>query len=334
MLTREQLVVGAAVALPVAAISTLLLWPKSATAASTSSPAPAPTPTTPSVLRKSVAQPPTKAVVVKGGKMLVPGQDYFPDLSAPYGPYHGTKRPAGLPAFVATGVRDGRSVRVDVPDEEAARVLLERLGAGGKVSLRPVRLASPRGAALGPLESAATATGLGETFVKAMLQFAAAEGEGGTFAVPARNFNGACGDTAHLKKRLCTGVMGERRGKDLITAWGVFNWNRDAGRFLHLLNKRVRRAVPKLPDDWMPWDWSSAEEILVPLATYVAIYDAVSSVGGSALDGVRAARLWHKSPAAFNKWAATRFSGRGWAEQPADYKATIDNHLRTAGVIA
>ena len=131
----------------------------------------------------------------KPGPRRVP---YPTTPGAPFGPYHRARRPSGLPLVIATASGGGRRVIVDGVDPRAAstaaghvfkRRFKSRLTS---VRVRAIRPASARGAALPVVEAQAARHGHGRAFVQTVTHLARTEGEGGTFAVPARNFNAAC----------------------------------------------------------------------------------------------------------------------------------------------
>lgn len=199
------------------------------------------------------------------------------------------------------------------------------------VRVRPVRRASARGAALRPVEEQAARHGHGEAFVKTLVHLAKTEGEGGTFAVPARNFLAPCTTQALNPRRLCTPVDAPRPGKGVITAWGVFQWNRDAGRDLKTLDNLGLKAPLILPD-WMPWDWTAAEEIVIPTNYYAQLWMLVRSRDGSERDAARGMRLWHVGPSYFRTYLRNGANPKAWALVDPKVADKIDHHLKTAGV--
>ena len=270
-----------------------------------------------------------------------PGSDefYAPSVAAPYGPYHGTRRPPGLPTLVVEASGSGGRVLVDGIDATAARAQATQAFKARfkveptRVSVRPVRRASAPGAALRPIAEMAAKHGHGEVFVKTITHLAKTEGEGGTFAVPARNFNTACTTTALHAQRLCTPVDAPRSAqRQIITAWGVFQWNRDAGRDLKTLNGLGLRA-PFVPDDWMPWDWSAAEEIAIPINYYAQIWALVRQRGGTERDAARGMRLWHVGPTYFRRYLDRGPGPAAWIQVDAKVASKIDHHLKNAGVV-
>ncbi|MEZ4437377.1 MAG: hypothetical protein R3F65_33710 [bacterium] len=263
---------------------------------------------------------------------------YTPVAGLPYGPYHRTRRPPGLPLFVATAAGGGKRVVVDGLVEGEARAKAASAfqkqfkATPSSVSVRPVRRASARGAAVEHVAAQAERRGHGQAFVDTMVHLAKTEGEGGTFAVPARNFKAPCTSTALNRRRLCTTVDAPRNsGPGVITAWGVFQWNRDAGRQLHTLDNLGLRA-PAIHPDWMPWDWTAAEEIAIPINYYAQLWALVRRRGRTVLDAARGVRLWHTGPSRFRRYLARGANPRAWAAVQTRVSETIDNHLKHAGV--
>jgi hypothetical protein len=264
-------------------------------------------------------------------------EEYLASSTAPFGPYHGIRRPSGLPLIVVEAVGNAGRIMFDGMDEaQTRREAVEAFGQRFKMSpsrvhVHRVRHASARGAAIGPVAEQATRHGHGHAFVKAITQLARTEGEGGTFGVAARNFNAGCATRGIHAKRLCTPVDVPRPPKSLITAWGVFQWNRDAGRLLHALNGLGLRAPP-IPGDWMPWDWTAAEEIVIPINYYAQLWALVRRQGGSELDAARGVRLWHTGPSRFRKFLNDGVNAVAWTLVPRAVAEPIDKHLKNAGI--
>ncbi len=262
---------------------------------------------------------------------------YAIDPERPYGPWHRRKRPSGLPTLVGVASGPSGTLRLDGLEQarlqaDIRRVYTARFRAPPTgVVLRRVRLASKPGAALDPIARVAGQAGLGEPFVKTMVQLARTEGEGGTFAVAARNFNAACRGTKVNRRRLCTLVDAPRGADPLITAWGVFQWNRDAGRELSSLDNLGLKA-PRIPSDWQPWDWSATKEIAVPIDYYAQLWRLVRKRGGSVRDAARGVRLWHTGPTRFRRYFNRGADARAWARVQTKVSGRIDRHLAHAGV--
>jgi len=199
------------------------------------------------------------------------------------------------------------------------------------VTTTRVRKASARGAAVRPVAEVAHRARLGEAFVRAVTHLARTEGESGTFAVPARNFNAACRTTKINRQRLCTPVDAPRGTAPLITAWGVFQWNRDAGRELSTLDNLGLKA-PRIPADWQPWDWSATEEIAVPIDYYAQLWRLVRQRGGTVRDAARGVRLWHTGPNRFRRYFNRGADSDAWARVQTKVSGRIDHHLAEAGV--
>ncbi len=173
------------------------------------------------------------------------------------------------------------------------------------------RLTSKRGAALPYIERIARAQGLGEVFVKTLKHLAETE-SGGMFALPANIFD------ARPKEQRPT-------GKYLITAWGAFQFNRDAWR-----------SLPGVASNEFPWDSTPYEEITRPIFRYVKLFSDVIESRGSQVDAARGVRLWHRTPAGY-----ARFLSRGrsqgfssaWSQVDASHRTSVDKRLRSAGIV-
>jgi len=173
------------------------------------------------------------------------------------------------------------------------------------------RQASARGAATPHVEQLARAQGLSESFVRTIVHLAFTESTA-RFGLPANNFDNR--------------PPAARSGKDLVTAWGAFQFNRDAWR-----------SLPDVTPDAFPWDASALEEIARPVARYAQLYRSVVAARGSARDAARGIRLWHITPTGFRQFLdRARRSGfaAAWQQVPADTRSWIDARLTQAGVVA
>jgi hypothetical protein len=172
------------------------------------------------------------------------------------------------------------------------------------------RQSSASGAALPFIEYTAQTHNLGDTFVRTVKHLASTE-SGATFALPAHKFDNRLPD--------------QRDGHPLITAWGVFQFNRDAWR-----------ALPGVGKHDFPWNCTPQEEIERPVARYAELFQGVQAAGGSDLDAARGIRLWHRSPAAYRKFLqGGRQDGftAAWADVPSQHQAKVDKHLGNAGIL-
>lgn len=173
------------------------------------------------------------------------------------------------------------------------------------------RRPSARGAALGAIQAAARQHGLGEVFVSVVSHLAQTE-SGATYARPANTFDAR--------------PPAERPpGKALITAWGVFQFNRDAWR-----------SLPGTSSTSFPWEASAAEEINRPVARYAELFRQVRAAGGSELAAARGIRLWHRSPAAYRNYLrAGQDSGfeAAWRAVPQRHRTAVDRRMRETGLI-
>ncbi len=139
--------------------------------------------------------------------------------------------------------------------------------------------------------------GLGRAFEATAVQMAGKE-SGFMMARPADHFEARClpsykgeTDTQLAARGVCTLVDGTRSGGQLVTAWGLFQFNRDAWR------------DSNGPTLW-PWEASQRVEIEHPLAVYAQVWREAQARGR---DPVRAVFLWQASPVA---WKEYRDTGR------------------------
>ena len=153
------------------------------------------------------------------------------------------------------------------------------------------RKAGSRGSALGTVRKEAMKHGLGPTFVKAVEQMARTE-SGATFGLPANTFNA---NPPHLRPP----------GKRLITAWGTFQFNRDAWTSLIPGSQKNSYKSFKSKGDAgcgsdsgcvYPWDSTPEEEVSRPIKKYAQLFQEVKRLGGSDVDSAIGLRIWHISP--------------------------------------
>jgi LAS superfamily LD-carboxypeptidase LdcB len=173
------------------------------------------------------------------------------------------------------------------------------------------RLTSRLGAASPHIGRLASATGLGAVFVQTVGHLAMTE-SGAMFGRPANIF-----DARATEQRPA--------GKPLITAWGAFQFNRDAWR-----------GLPGVTRTAFPWDSTALEEITRPIEKYAALYRAVVAAGGSPLDAARGIRLWHRTPAGFQRYLQAGRGGRfaaAWSAVPDSHRQNVDANLRRAGTL-
>jgi len=172
------------------------------------------------------------------------------------------------------------------------------------------RLASRRGEARPYIEQIAGALFLGNVFVATVKHLAQTE-SGARFALPANIF-----DARPQPQRPA--------GKALITAWGAFQFNRDAWR-----------ALPGVASTAFPWDSTPYEELSRPINRYAQLFLEVIRAGGSNIDAARGIRLWHRSPAAYRQYVNTgrsRGFQNAWRQVDASHRLPTDKHLRDAGI--
>ena len=177
------------------------------------------------------------------------------------------------------------------------------------------RKASARGAALPHIENLAQQQNLGNIFVKTVKHLATTE-SGAMFARPADN----------RVRPFNVLPRGQRGGKPYISAWGVFQFNRDAWR-----------GLPGVSKNAFPWESTPYEEIIHPIRKYAKIFSDVRQAGGTELDAARGIRLWHMQPNGLYKPYLRRGKQSGfstaWKRVPTKYKRRVDRHLRNAGVL-
>jgi hypothetical protein len=172
------------------------------------------------------------------------------------------------------------------------------------------RLASMRGAARLYIEQIARAQMLDEVFVTTIRHLADTE-SGGRFALPANKFD-------------ARSQANRPAGKRLITAWGAFQFNRDAWR-----------SLPGVAQTVFPWDSTPYDEITRPIQKYAELYFNVLGAGGSDLDAARGVRLWHRTPAGYRQYLGggqRQGFSTAWQRVSAQHRSAVDEHLRKAGV--
>ena len=162
------------------------------------------------------------------------------------------------------------------------------------------RVASARGQALPDIEYLARNYNLGEVFVATVKNVAQKE-SGATYARPAIRF-----DARPPRQR--------PRGKPLITAWGVFQFNRDAWTSVVPCQVRQNRRswIPQGSRGCstscgcvFPWDSTAYEEIAVPIWQYGNLFWQVLNAGGNEIDGARSIWLWHIGSSIHRRWFAS-----------------------------
>lgn len=172
------------------------------------------------------------------------------------------------------------------------------------------RRTSVAGAARGPIVCLARARRLGTTFVNTVLSLADNETGGSfRFALPANAFNALPAE--------------QRGGAALITAWGVFQFNRAAWA------RDVGRLLGR-PSSAMPWQCTPREEIEYPVRFYALVFRQIRAAGGSPLDAARGVRLQHHGPGYFNRFLATgrrRGFTAAWNEVDPGQRRRIDRSL-------
>ncbi len=187
-------------------------------------------------------------------------------------------------------------------------------------------------AALPEVQRVAETRGLGGGFVRVVQDLALGE-SGASYALPAHTF-----DSRPAPDR--------PSGTRLITAWGVFQFNRDAWtQQIPLDERRSRRSwigtsIRGCEDPSgcvFPWDANPDEEIERPIRTYATLFREIQNAGGSELDAARGVRLWHALPRAYNQYkragAEIGFAG-AWQQVESIRRQQIDKHLGNAGLLS
>jgi hypothetical protein len=174
------------------------------------------------------------------------------------------------------------------------------------------RQASTSDAALPYIDQIARPLFLGEIFIKTIKHLSHTE-SGGRFGLPANIFD--------------VRPKGERpSGKPYISAWGAFQFNRDAWR-----------ALSGVSTTAFPWDCSPYEELLRPITRYAQLFLAVIQAGGNGVDAARGIRLWHRAPAGYREYLSHGRGGRfvsAWKQVAEKHRTITDRHLREAGVLS
>ncbi|QGZ90771.1 peptidoglycan-binding protein [Microcystis aeruginosa] len=217
-----------------------------------------------------------------------------------------TQPEGSIPASPRGGITSGIAYEVAAGQEYGPR-WRSRRPPGLPASARQ---ASRTGAALAYIEQIARSTGLGQTFVTTVRHLAHTESKG-IFARPANIFN----------------ILppSQRQGRPYISAWGVFQFNRDAWRSLAGVSQTA-----------FPWDSTPDEEIARPIRKYAELFSQVTRAGGSPIDAARGIRLWHMRPALYRSYFTSGqrqgFSS-AWQRVDQERRIKIDRHLRNAGVL-
>ena len=196
------------------------------------------------------------------------------------------------------------------------------------------RQAGAPGSALAHVRQVARAKRLGDTFVHTVVQMAKSE-SGARYGLPARNFNA---NPPRLRPT----------GKGLITAWGVFQYNRDAWTCLFSEAERRRRASYRRHGKLgcrgcrgkggcvFPWDATPKEEVEKPIKQWAGLFVKVRKLGGSSRDAARAVRLFHISPTTTHAWlkeAERSGFASAWPKTVSrQRRRRVDVFLRKAGI--
>jgi hypothetical protein len=192
------------------------------------------------------------------------------------------------------------------------------------------RQASTPGAAYAPVEAEARTHGLGDTFVRTCRSLAYSESRG-TYALPANIF-----DARPRSARPA--------GKALITAWGVFNFNRGAWTGIVPAAERAGRRSFLAQGEAgcstrggcvQAWDCTPEEEIARPIAKYAELWLELRAAGATELQAARGVRLWHAQPNGLYRPYLRRGRASGfdaaWRSVPANRRRRIDELLEDGG---
>lgn len=173
------------------------------------------------------------------------------------------------------------------------------------------RLASRVGAALPYIEQLAREEMLGDVFVAVVRHLAETE-SGGIIARPADAF-----DARPPAQRPA--------GRSIITAWGAFQFNRDAWR-----------SLPGVAATAFPWDSTPYDEIARPILKYAGLFSEVIGAGGSDVDAARGVRLWHRTTAGYRQYLHTgqrQGFATAWQQVAVSHRNAVDRHLHAANIL-
>lgn len=181
------------------------------------------------------------------------------------------------------------------------------------------------------IESIAAQQGQGPAFVSAVVELADGE-SGACFGLPAHNFDARLASGYSAANAAARGLVpfpnGERRpnGKALITAWGCFQFNRDAWR-----------ALPGVHPMAFPWDCTPDEELRRPIEKYAQLWRRAVAAGLSAGRAHAMIRAWHAGPAYYSRVISAvegggSFAGAWAAHVPSTTARRIEKHVSDAGL--
>lgn len=131
----------------------------------------------------------------------------------------------------------------------------------------------------------------------------------------------------------------ERGGAPLITAFGVYQWNHPLIRTPAIRAHGImgpRMPVDRDGDPVPAWLWSAEQEVSLPLEMYRQIWQWCIDRRASPLDAARGVRIWHQVSSVgttyLTRGASTHWAA-AWALVPANRRAIVDRHLKSAGLI-
>lgn len=146
------------------------------------------------------------------------------------------------------------------------------------------RVASKAGLAAGPIREISAALGMSGAFTETVLALGRNESNL-TLGLPASTFDARPPE--------------QRGGRPLITAWGVFQYNRGAWR-------------AEVSGNGEPWEATVRAEVEVPILVYKRIWDRAKAAGAPNEYAERAVRLWHMAPAVVNAFIRDGGASGNW----------------------
>lgn len=201
---------------------------------------------------------------------------------------------------------------------------------------KSARPCSAEGAARDAVRRLAIAEDVSAAFVDFMEELG--DGESGLcFGRPANNFDARLmagySKAEARRERLVPNVNTRRpKAKDLITAWGCFQFNRDAWR-------DVIRAlgVTAITARAFPWECTPEQEVAIPIRWYARLWRDAKARGVTNAQAGAICRIWHWSPVAYAAVIAGLRAGQAFASTwlahvDAERRDIITKHIRSAGL--
>lgn len=247
------------------------------------------------------------AGVVLLAKALEPGPAPI-DWRALYGPVWRNQRPPGLPLPLSAVHELRRRLEAGTPAASAFEARWRALPLAQQAEWAPY--ASIVGAAAGPVDRAARASGLGPAFTRT-LQVLGQKESGMTLRRPADTFDARC--THDAPSSDCTLIDGTDPRGGVITAYDWCQWNRDAGRGTNLLADVGVDPLHVAPD-WMPWRWTERQAVDEPVTYYARLWSRAARLQAAPADAAWLLFLWQSSPVAARNALIHRMNGASWAD--------------------